>query len=69
MVIFKKIVALITTFVMVVGLAACGGNKVTISVENTNSSDTPKETKNILLQRIQCLRHLNSKINLENMLA
>ncbi|MEA5056993.1 transporter substrate-binding domain-containing protein [Anaerotignum propionicum] len=49
MVIFKKIVALITTFVMVVGLAACGGNKVTISVENTNSSDTPKETKKYII--------------------
>lgn len=49
MVIFKKIVALITTFVMVVGLAACGGNKVTISVENTNSSNTPKETKKYII--------------------
>ncbi|MCQ4936969.1 transporter substrate-binding domain-containing protein [Anaerotignum propionicum] len=50
MVRLKKIVAILATVFMVVGLASCGGkHKVTISVDNTNTSDTPKATKKYII--------------------
>lgn len=45
----KRITMLITAFAMVMGLAACGKDKVTISVDKTVDAEVPLEPKNYII--------------------